>query len=76
MKAKALMKVHCIFFENKILWLFLKRVRKTPFHELHNTLQSSVCITVDRRGKCFNDLEVIKVTYPSKDQLAEFCYLK
>lgn len=29
---------------------------------------------IDRREKHFNDLEVIKVTYPNKDQLDEDCY--
>lgn len=70
------MKVRCTFFENEILWLFLKPVRKTPSHRLHKTLQSSVCIMIDRRGKHFNDPEVIKITYPNKDQLAEVCYME
>lgn len=28
----------------------------------------------DREEKHFNDQEVIKVTYPNKDQLDEVCY--
>lgn len=68
------MEGNCTCFENEMLWVSLKLVRKSSSQGLHKILQFSVCIMINRRGVNFIDLEVIKVLYPNKDQLAELLH--